>query len=189
MGPRTLARRGSLPALLCAVLAVTACSADRPAPPAPVPLALAPTAVLSGGLHLYQNTAPDTLAAFRQNPQDALISDGKLWEIRRADRLIGTLEIATVKRNVNLARHSVRDNFTKPILVGAVSDIRLSGQEVATVSSDDGVSTIVWFGRGLFEVLQLKDTVVTAPQLAQAIIQYQQTRPEWAPLPQLYTPG
>ena len=171
------------------VLALAGCGQSRPAPPAPVPLALAPTAVLNNSLHFYLNTAPNTLAAFQQNSKDALISDGKLWEIRRADRLIGTLEIATVKHDVNLARTKVRDNFTKPILIGAVSDIRLGGQEVATVSSDDGVSTVVWFGRGLFEVLQLKDTVVTAAQLAQAIIAYQQTRPEWAPLPQLYTPA
>jgi hypothetical protein len=174
---------------MLALIAAAACGAARATPPNPVPLALAPTAVLNGSLHLYRNTSPDTLAAFRQDPGDALISDGKLWEIRRADRLIGTLEIATVKHDVNLARSSVRDDFTKPILVGSVSDIRLAGQEVATVQSDDGVATMVWFGRGLFEVLQLKDKVVTAPQLAQAIISYQQTRPEWSPLPQLYTPG
>jgi hypothetical protein len=172
-----------------AAFAVAACDQANSAPPAPVPNALAPTAVLNGSLHFYLNTAPNTLAAFQQDKKDALISDGKLWEIRRADRLIGTLEIATVKPSVNLAKSKVRDNFTKPILIGATSDIRLGGQEVSTLQSDDGVSTIIWFGRGLFEVLQLKDTIVTGPQLAQAIIQYQQTRPEWSPLPQLYTPA
>lgn len=189
MRRRLLPRLQPLLAPLLALLAAAACGTARAAAPDPVPLALAPTTVLSGSLHLYPNTAPDTVAAFRQDSKDALISDGKLWEIRRADRLVGTLEIATVKHDVNLAKSSVRDNFTKPILVGSVSDIRLSGQEVATVQSDDGVSTVVWFGRGLFEVLQLKDTVVTAPDLAAAIITYQQTRPEWSPLPQLYTPG
>ena len=174
---------------LLAVAAVTGCGHSAPAPPDPVPLSLAPTSVLAGSLHLYRNTAPDTLAAFRQDAKDALIADGKLWEIRRADRLIGTLEIATVKPNVNLERPSVRKNMTTPILVGQTSDIRLSGQEVSVVSSDDGVSTVVWFGKGLFEVLQVKDTVVTGPQLAQAIIDYEQTRPEWSPLPALYTPA
>ena len=176
-------------AALLATVAATGCGQASPAAPDPVPLALAPTSVLSGSLHLYQNTAPDTLAAFRQNPKDALISDGKLWEIRRADRLIGTLEIATVKPNVNLQRPSVRKNMTEPILVGATSDIRLSGQEVSTVQSDDGVATVVWFGKGLFEVLQVKDSVVTGDQLAQAIIDYEQTRPEWSPLPELYAPA
>jgi hypothetical protein len=170
-------------------LALSGCGQSRPAAPDPVPLALAPTRLLGDSLHLYQNTARDTLAAFRQDPKDALISDGKLWEIRRADRLIGTLEIATVKPDVNLARPSVRRNLTTPILVGATSDIRLDGQEVTTVQRDDGVATIVWFGRGLFEVLQVKDTVVTGPQLATAVIQFQQTRPEWSPLPQLYSPA
>ena len=176
-----------LGAALVALL-VAGCDSGKPTPPQPVPLALAPPALLGGSLHLYLNNAKDTVAAFRQDHKDALISDGKLWEIRRADRLIGTLEIATVKRDVNLAKSSVRDNFTSPILVGAKSDIRLNGQEVATVQSDDGVSTLVWFGQGLFEVLQLKDTVLTGPQLAEAVIQYQQTRPEWLPLPQLYSP-
>lgn len=171
-----------------ALCALTGCGAAKPAAPDPVPKALAPTALLGNSLHFYLNTAKDTVAAFRQDPKDALISDGKLWEIRRADRLIGTLEIATVKHDVNLARPSVRDHFTSPILIGATSDIRLAGQEVATVQSDDGVATLVWFGRGLFEVLQLKDNVLTGPQLAQAIIQYQQTRPEWSPLPELYSP-
>lgn len=174
---------------LAVLLAATACGQTRAAAPVPVPTALAPPSVLNGSLHLYRNTARDTVAAFKQDAQDALISDGKLWEIRRADRLIGTLEIATVKPDVNLARPSVRKNFTSPILVGATSDIRLDGQEVSTVSRDDGVSTMVWFGRGLFEVLQLKDAIVTGPQLATAIISYQETRPEWAPLPELYSPS
>ena len=38
------------------------------------------------------------------------------------------------------------------------------------------------------EILQLKDQTVTGPQLAQAIIEYQQTQPAWTPLAQLYTP-
>lgn len=174
---------------LVALLAAAGCGQSVPPAPRPVPTALAPASVLGGSLRLYPNTAPDTLAAFRQDPKDALISDGKLWEIRRADRLIGTLEIATVKPNVNLARPSVRHDFTDPILVGDVSDIRLEGQEVTTVSRDDGLSTIVWFGRGLFEVLQLKDQVVTGAQLATAIIAYQETRTEWSPLPELYSPS
>jgi len=183
-------RRRLAPAALAALFATTAsaCGGGPQAAPVPVPTALAPTAVLGGSLHFYRNTAPYTVAAFRQDKKDSLISDGQLWEIRRADRLIGTLEIATVKPGVNLAKSSVRSSFTTPILIGAQSDIRLSGQEVATVSSEDGVSTLVWFGRGLFEVVELKDTVVTGPQLATAIIQWQQTRPEWSPLPELYTP-
>jgi hypothetical protein len=174
---------------LLAASALAGCGQAHPAAPKPVPASLAPAALLHDSLHLYRNTAPNTLAAFRQNRKDALISDGQLWEIRRVDRLIGTLEIATVKPDVNLAKSSVRNSFTTPILVGARSDIRLSGQEVETAQSDDGVSTVVWFGTGVFEVLQVKDTIVTGAQLAQSIIQYQQTQAAWVPLPQLYSPG
>ena len=174
---------------LVALLAAAGCGQSHPPAPAPVPLALAPTGLLGNSLHLYQNTARDTLAAFRQDPKDALISDGKLWEIRRADRLIGTLEIATVKPDVNLSKNDVREQFTAPILVGARSDIRVLGQEVNQVQNEGGLSTFVWFGKGLFLVLQAKDQVVTGPQVAQAIIEYQQSRTEWQPLPQLYSPA
>jgi len=173
---------------LLAATGLAGCGQAHRYTPQPVPVSLAPAALLHDSLHLYRNTAPDTLAAFRQDRKDALISDGQLWEIRRADRLIGTLEITTVKPNINLAKSSVRDSFTAPILVGSRSDIRLAGQEVETVQSDDGVATVVWFGKGLFEVLQVKDTIVTGAQLAQAIIEFQQTQAAWAPLPQLYSP-
>ena len=174
-------------ALVVAVL-VTGCGEQRPQAPRPVPTALAPSTVLDGDLQLHPNLARETRAAFHQDDHLSLISDGVLWEVRRNDRLIGTLQIATVKPSVDLTRSSVRQHFTGPILVGPTSTLRLSGQEVSTVTRPDGVSTLVWFGKGLFEIVQLKDQKVTGPQLAEAIIKYQQTRPEWSPLPQLFTP-
>lgn len=174
-------------AVVLTVLA-TGCGSQPPPPPRPVPTALAPSTVLHGDLQLHRNALRETVAAFHQDDHLSLISDGSLWEVRRNDRLVGTLEIATVKPSVDLTRRSVRERFTVPILVGATSTLRLSGQEVATVTRGDGVSTLVWFGKGLFEVVQLKDQKVTGPQLAEAIIEYQQTRPEWSPLAQLYTP-
>jgi len=177
-----------LAALLVAAGLLVGC-ADKPVGPArQVPVALAPGAVLGGSLHLYLNTAAGTEAAFHRGPKDSLISSGRLWEIRRKDRLIGTLEIAAVKPDVNLTKRSVREEFTSPILVGARNDIRVLGQEVDMVQTDGGLSTLVWFGQGLFLVLQVKDQLVGGPDLAQAIIDYQQSRSEWQPLPQLYTP-
>ena len=174
--------------VLLAGLLLAGCSKQAPAPFRPVPIALAPATVLGGKLQLHLNTSPETSRAFHQDDKLSLISDGRLWEVRRNDRLIGTLEIATVKPDIDLSRDSVRKNFTSPVLVGAITTIRLAGQEVSTVTRADGVATMVWFGRGLFEVLQVKDQVVTGAQLAQAIIEHQQTRSEWSPLAQLYTP-
>jgi hypothetical protein len=153
-----------------------------------VPTVLAPKTVLGGSLGLFLNTATGTQAAFRQGGKRSLIDEGQLWEIRRKDRLIGTLEIATVKPHVDLSDHDVRDQLTAPILVGARNDIRVLGQEVDLVQSEGGLSTMIWFGKGLFQVLQLKDQLVTGPDLAQAVIEYEQSRPEWVPLPELYTP-
>ena len=183
---RWYVRRLTAAAFICVLL--SGCAAKSSPAPRPVPTALAPATVLNGDLQLHLNTAPETAAAFHRNDHHSLISDGQLWEVRRNDRLVGTLEIATVKPSIDLTRTSVRTNLTSPILVGATSTLRLAGQEVATVTRSDGVSTLVWFGKGLLEVVQLKDQTVTGPQLAQAIIEYQQTRSEWAPLPQLFAP-
>jgi hypothetical protein len=173
---------------MLAVVLVTGCRDEPKAAPRPVPTALAPKTVLGGTLGLYLNKAAGTEAAFRQDSKDSLIDEGDLWEIRRKDRLIGTLEIATVKPNVDLSKDKVRQQFTSPILVGARNDIRVLGQEVNFVTGEGGLSTLVWFGKGLFLVLQVKDQVVSGPDLAQAILEHQQSRPEWEPLPQLYSP-
>jgi hypothetical protein len=57
------------------------------------------------------------------------------------------------------------------------------------VQTDGGLSTLVWFGKGLFLVLQVKDQIVGGPDLAQAVIGYLQSRSEWQPMPQLYAPA
>ena len=179
---------GAVVAPLLAVFLLAGCQDDPAVAPRPVPITLAPKAVLGGSLGLHLNTAAGTEKAFRQDAKKSLIDEGRLWEIRRKDRLVGTLQIATVKPDIDLAEDDVRHQFTAPILVGARSDIRLLGQEVNVVESEGGLATLVWFGQGLFLVLQVKDTLVTGPDLAQAILEHQQSRPEWLPLSQLYSP-
>ena len=176
-------------AVALAAVLLTGCAKDPVAAPRPVPTVLAPTTVLGGTLGLHLNTAAATEAAFKQGAKDSLIDDGRLWEVRRKDRLIGTLEIATVKPKVDLAKEDKRADFTTPILVGARSDIRVLGQEVSLVENEGGLSTLVWFGKGLFVVLQVKDKLVKGPDLAKDVIAYLQSRPEWEPLPELYAPS
>lgn len=174
---------------LAGALLLSGCGKEPVVAPRPVPAALAPSAVLGGSLTLHVNTAPRTLAAFREGKKDSLIDEGQLWEIRRKDRLVGTLEIATVKPDIDLTKRKVREQFTTPILVGARNDIRVLGQEVNMVEGEGGLSTLVWFGQGLFLVLQVKDPLVAGPDLAKALIEHEQSRTEWQPLPQLYAPA
>ena len=178
----------AVPAVLAALL-LSACGKEAVATPRPVPTVLAPKTVMGGSLGLHLNTMPGTRKAFSGGGEETLIDQGQLWEIRRKDRLIGTLQISTVKPDVDLAEREVREQFTAPILVGARNDIRVLGQEVNQIENEGGLSTLIWFGKGLFLVLQVKDQVVAGPQLAQAIIEHQQSRPEGEPLPDLYTPS
>jgi hypothetical protein len=175
-------------ALLLLAVLVAGCGNDPVRTPRPLPADLAPATVLGGSLGLHRNTAPSTVAAFHPDDESTLVDEGGLWEVRRKDRLIGTLQIETLKDDVDLHKSSVRDHIVDPLLVGSRGDIRLSGQEVSTVEGAGGLSTLVWFGDHLLVVLQVKDTLVTGPVLAQAIIDHQQTRPSWVPLPELYAP-
>src|SRR5205814_2044845 len=121
-GAELLVRRAA-PFLVA--LVVAACGKAPTAPPRALPVDLAPTSVLGGSLGLYRNTAPGTVAAFHQGDKTTLVDEGGLWEVRRKDRLIGTLQIETLKDDVDLRKRSVRDHITDPLLVGARGDIRL----------------------------------------------------------------
>jgi hypothetical protein len=174
---------------LLAALLLTGCEEEVAAAPRPVPTLLAPGTLVGGSLVLHLNDSPGTKAAFHADDKASLIDQGQLWEIRRKDRLVGTLQIATVKPDVDLTERDVRDDITAPVLVGARSDIRVLGQEVNQVQNEGGLDTLIWFGKGLFLVLQVKDQLVTGPQLVQEVIQHQQSRTEWDPLPELYSPS
>ena len=185
---RAVAVRARLVAVPVLLLLVAACGSEPVAAPRPVPTVLAPTTVLSDSLGFHLHTSAGAERAFSEGAEESLIDEGRLWEIRRQDRLVGTLQITSVKSDVDLSDREVRDQITEPILQGGRSDIRILGQEVSQIEDQGGLSTLVWFGRGLMLVLQVKDEVVTGPDLAQAVVEHQLTRPEWEPLPDLYAP-
>jgi len=166
-------------------LALTACGDEsRSVAPVEVDPALAP-ATLSDGLKLYENRDEETITAFANAGERTLVADGRIWEIRRADRLIGTLQISTVLPDVDLRQPDVRDTMVRQILTGAVSSIRIGDVEVFTSTTNDK-AVYVWFGRGIFEVLQLRDRgVEDFEPFATEIIAHQATLEAWEPLPEL----
>ena len=163
----------------------TACgSSTKAVAPAEVDPKLAPVG-LDSNLKLYENRDRSTIHAFANAGKRSLVADGRIWEIRRADRLIGTLQISTVLPEVDLTKDELRDSLVRQILPGSLSSIRIGDVEVFT-SEVNGKAVYVWFGKRLFEVLQLRDRAIKDFEpLATQVIDHQATIPSWEPLPDL----
>jgi hypothetical protein len=172
--------------LLMSVAAAAACGDETSSSVAPssVDPALAPTTLMDN-LKLYENRDEETITAFANAGERTLVADGRIWEIRRADRLIGTLQISTVLPDVDLSDPDVRDTLVRQILSGSMSSIRIGDVEVYTSTTNDK-AVYVWFGALMFEVLQLRDRGVTDFEpFATEIIGHQATLESWVPLPEL----
>lgn len=171
--------------LALAGLLTAACGGDGDAAvaPAPVPDDLAPDTVLDG-LLVIENRDEATLEAFASADETTLVSDTRLWEVRRGQRLVGTLQISSVLPEVDLLDEDIRDRMVGQIILGQSSRIRIGDVEVFTTTSNDK-TVFVWFGEEVFEVLQTKDRELDPEALATAIIDFQDGQPGWRPLPQL----
>lgn len=164
-------------------LASTACG-DGPAPdlqPLAVAVELAP-ARLAGDFTVVPKDDEATRAAFAGAGEDALISDGRMWEIRDADRLVATLQITTMGESVDLGEADARRQIVSQIVSGSVSRIRVADLEVYSAKVDDKV-VFVWFGARLLQVLQTKGIDDKAEPLLTELIRHQQGLPAWEPLP------
>ena len=157
---------------------------DAPVAPAAVDTELAPP-TLGTDLKLYENRDEETIRAFANAGAETLVADGRIWEIRRADRLIGTLQISTVTPEIDLRDDETRDALVRQIIPGAQSSIRIGDTEVFT-STVNEKAVFLWFGARLFEVLQLKDREIEDFEpLATAVIEHQETLASWEPLTEL----
>ena len=171
--------------VLAAVLALGGCGGDdaRVVVPPRVDASLAP-ATVGTDLKLYESKDRTTVKAFANVGERSLVSDGKLWEIRRADRLIGALQLTTVLPDVDLTDEDTRDTIVNQILPGASNRIRIGDEEVyATTVNDKAV--FVWFGREMYVVLQLKDRELDGryDTIAEDVIAHQAASDAWDPLP------
>lgn len=145
---------------------------DAQATPSPmeVPLELVPEEI-GDGLAFVENTDETTQAAFAATSPDVLIADGRLWEIRRGQRLIGTLQISTMKPRVDFTDESHRQSVIAE-LPGNVRGLPIQGLEVQHTARQE-VHEFMWFGRSLFNVLKLKVQDEDPEALAEEIIAHQ----------------
>lgn len=180
MTRRTL---GAAVASVAALASLAACGDDEPGigvRPLAVATELAPAAV-AGELELYESTTKETVAAFANAGDESLVADGRLWEIRKGARLVGALQISTLKAKVDLAEADRRDSIVEDVLVGSYDRIRVGDVEVYTSEANDKV-VYLWFGESMFQVLQLKGDELEHEQVLADVVEHQDGLAAWKPL-------
>jgi hypothetical protein len=163
--------RKLLLALVALTLLAVGCGSSKlPPPPPAVPVDLVP-ASLPPDLGLEEFA--DARKAFADAGTSSLVADGKLWQIRRAATLVGTLQISTVRNDVSTAKPRDRRDILAAVMTGASYEtVDVGGVAVARASRADK-TLFVWFGANLFEVLQLKGTKVDPDAVVNALLTHQ----------------
>jgi hypothetical protein len=145
---------------------------------------LVPPSLLNGTLRVVQDDK--TTEVFAKPVPQALVADGKVFTFRGAgDRLVGTLQLSTVRNNVHLTNPDERNHLVDGILPNP-ERITVGTVEVAQSATSDK-SVYVWFSDRQFQVLQLKPSKAVpfkTDDLLAELIGYQTSQPSWKPLQQ-----
>ena len=139
--------------------------------PASVPTGMVP-ATLGEGL-IVQEFSP-ARARFASAGESSLVADGRVWEIRRGQTLVGTLQVSTVKPDVSVADKSDRKAIIGGVMTGIAYETVEVGNTPVIASTAADKSLYLWFGHDLFEVLQVKSTKVQPDEIAAELIEFQQ---------------
>jgi hypothetical protein len=127
----------------------------------------------AGGLTLKANTTTEVAKAFKSVGKTSLVKDGKVWDVRAGDRLVGMLELATISRRADTRDADDRTAIRRQILPGEPTELDFTGTPVYQ-SVDGSRNVFVWFGRQVFAALQLKgdlDADAVANELITVILQ------------------
>jgi len=172
--------------MLVVVVLASSCGrgGDADVPPERVPTDLVPARLLSDALGVFENRDPSTLETFANVGPTSLVGDTRVWEIRRGDRLVATLQISTVRPGIDLLDEEVRERFAARLILGQLGRIRAGDVEVFTATADDK-TIFLWFASNLYEVLQTKDRELESEALLADIIEYQHDKAGWKQLPEL----
>jgi hypothetical protein len=141
-------------------------------PPARVPDALVPK-ILGDGVTIGEYLAGR--ARFAKAGASSLVADGRVWEIRKGQTLVGTLQASTVKNDVDLTRAADRKQVIDGVMTGSRFDTIYVGDLKILSSTAADHTLYLWFGPKLFEVLQVKAGKVTPDDVAGDIIEYQRS--------------
>lgn len=172
---------------LAAGLLLAACGGDDGgevvAPPAVEP-SLAPAEVDAGErLRLIENSDDATRDAFANGGETSLMADGRLWELRRAERLVGTLQITTLLPTVDLLDESRRSGIVRGVMAGSGTRVRIGDVEVHASELADRAQ-YVWFGVDVVQILTVRQEGEIDPEaVLRGVLDHQRTTSAWKPLP------
>jgi hypothetical protein len=174
---------------LLAAVAVVAClssacgsggDGELQAAPPKVGTELVPPSLAGGSLVLVEDGKAKE--AFGKLPENALVADGRLYAIRQGDRLVATLQLSTLLPEVDLTDTNRYKEIADELLPGTKEELEVGGLKVLQVPGEDKV-VFLWFGRQMFQVLQVKGSRVDPEAVLAEVIGYQQASPAWEPLP------
>jgi hypothetical protein len=148
--------------------------------PKEVPRALVPATLVDGAFSVAEDTKAHEAFAFAG--ERALIGDGRLWTVRKGERLVATLQVTTLKAKVDTSLAADRDKVTRSVLPGSKERLSVGGTDVISTSTADK-TVYVWFATSILEVLQIKSTAVNPEVLLADLLAFQVMSPDWKPIP------
>jgi hypothetical protein len=113
-------------------------------------------------------------ARFASAGASSLVADRRVWVIRRGQTLVGTLQVSTVKPDVSVVDKDDRKAIIGGVMTGISYETVQVGDTPVIASTAADKSLYLWFGPGLFEVLQVKSTKVAPDEIAAELIEFQQ---------------
>lgn len=179
-----LAARTVVLAVLTVVASACGGGGDDAVAPTRVPVDLVPDRLLDDSLGAFENRDPSTLRTLANAGPASLVADSRVWEIRRGDRLVATLQISTVEPAVDLLDESIRERFAGQLIAGELNRFRSGDIEVFTSTVNDK-TIFLWFGANLYEIMQTKDRVLDPEALLVDLLAHQSDSESWQPLPEL----
>ena len=149
----------------------------------PVPDGLVPERVQGDALAFFENTSESVKDAFANAGEDSLAADGRMWELRRDDRLVGTYQIATLLPEVELERERHRQQILRQIMPATVDELEIGDTKVFTTGSADK-SIYLFFGEGMLAVLTLKgnEADIDPDAVITDVVDFTTTSDGWLPL-------
>lgn len=179
-------RRLAAAALVAASVVAGACG-DDPAPevrPAMVPDDLVPPAVQGNEFAFHESQLPQVEQAFADAGDKSLAADGRLWELRKGDRLVGSLQLTTLMPEVDLTKEEHRNSILRQLL--PTNRDQFLVDEVRVWSTASNNKTIyLWFGRDLYALMTLKggsEDALDPEQVLGDVISHAVLSDEWKPL-------